>query len=700
MPTFRGVSSTPYTAAQTSTVVSVPSGSSAANGTKLILELIQAQAGSAPAAPTSVPAGWTLFATGFPNVLNDAGNFFVTTRLYWRDASASEPSTYTFTHASCSSEGCMYAVDGCPPGAPNFTINSVTSPTIAGDTAVANDITVGPNALVTFFVHNWEAYGGSQTVPSGTTPTFTQRLKAANALTYIADGVYAAGGATGNKSQTGTNAGNQLEPWMALLIAFEVPPADMPSQETLALLFGDDESNDDAVHVSGPVGLNHPSLPWSEVPTFDEDVSGGFVLVDSRQQADVLLPIPEDAWDWPAEWLEPAEDDLVLSQPVATFIGSPDVVTADAWDHWHDDLGMQSLPDSRQQADAPTVGSVDIAPETGPMFDGADDDLDELVIDDFGNFEADPTSPDEAWPWFDEELTPQSFPDSRQQADAEAPPAPSEMPRDAGPLFDGSDEDIDELVIDDFGNIEAEEPLRELAWFDDEVLDDWWHALADPISTPVVDVVPPQPAEDAWPWDDDAADDPVDESRPVGADVVQPPLFYEETLYDDEVGEFLLLDDFLNIDAPPAIQPDAWHWDEEPADDDAWWQHLENVLEDAPLLPGPTYAEAWDFNGDDTDDDVWWIDLPQPDPAGLPAPPPDPDDLLKRIEELEKQVAELLARPIGGGFGGGGGDEHYYHFMQRYRDKNRERIDANNQLIMALVAAAVMGGKPPPKDKP
>jgi hypothetical protein len=74
-------------------------------------------------------------------------------------------------------------------------------------------------SLVTF-ISIGGATDTTPAVPTGTTPTFVERYNSAASLFSISDGPVGAGVATGNKTQTATNA-DAVSAWAAFLIEFE-----------------------------------------------------------------------------------------------------------------------------------------------------------------------------------------------------------------------------------------------------------------------------------------------------------------------------------------------------------------------------------------------------------------------------------------------------------------------------------------------
>jgi hypothetical protein len=76
---------------------------------------------------------------------------------------------------------------------------------------------------VAFIGINWDDYtNASLTAPTGTTPTFTERLDSSTTIIYVATGELAAAGATGNKTHTNSNTSGS-SPWLTFMVAVESP---------------------------------------------------------------------------------------------------------------------------------------------------------------------------------------------------------------------------------------------------------------------------------------------------------------------------------------------------------------------------------------------------------------------------------------------------------------------------------------------
>ena len=204
---FRSISYKAYgsvTGPSAISTISVPSG--VVNGDILILAFV---AGQSTVPVVTMPGGWTTIQG--PSTTT-AGGFNVVRVLAWKVAS-SEPASYDITtDITANTSAVMVAVSGASGSTPVSSSNSGT-----GSTTTATGITTpSNNSVVAFIAHNWVLYG-TASPPSGTTPTFTERLDAADSLIYVATGVLATAGATGNKTQSNLNGAS--DGWGAFLVS-------------------------------------------------------------------------------------------------------------------------------------------------------------------------------------------------------------------------------------------------------------------------------------------------------------------------------------------------------------------------------------------------------------------------------------------------------------------------------------------------
>ena len=206
---YRSHSATTY-ATRTNTTITAPAG--IADEDVLTLIFVRGNDGSAPATPTW-PSGFAL-ESGFPTNATSADLYNVNCWVLTKIASG-ESGNYTVTHGNGASQGVVIASSGGS-GVVQTTANSQSYP--GGTTTItATGLTTGAdNSLVIFATHNWDLYGAASP-PSGSTPTFTERVDSATSLMYIATGVLATAGATGNKTHDSTN-GSVERPWVGMLI--------------------------------------------------------------------------------------------------------------------------------------------------------------------------------------------------------------------------------------------------------------------------------------------------------------------------------------------------------------------------------------------------------------------------------------------------------------------------------------------------
>ena len=205
---FRSLSNMTY-GSRTNTTITAPSG--IVDGDILILALVIGKSGSAPPAAT-LPAGFSTIQG--PNE-TETGTFFVNRILAWKVASG-ESGSYTVTHASASSQGVMLCISGASGSTPVSSDNECNDVSDGQTTTALSITTPSNNSLVAFIAHNYAGYTGIASPPTGTTPTFTEQLD--TGLMYVATGVLATAGATGNKTQANGN-GAIGDMWGAFLVA-------------------------------------------------------------------------------------------------------------------------------------------------------------------------------------------------------------------------------------------------------------------------------------------------------------------------------------------------------------------------------------------------------------------------------------------------------------------------------------------------
>ena len=132
--------------------------------------------------------------------------------VWWKRA-ASESGSYTVSHASAWREGWLGCFSGRITSGDPYEADFSTgegndsSPSITGITTDADDTDI----IAVVGTYN----SSSSTVPSGTTPTYTEQQDSGNNM-HVYTGTLAAAGATGNKSVTITSS-----PWVIAHIALK-----------------------------------------------------------------------------------------------------------------------------------------------------------------------------------------------------------------------------------------------------------------------------------------------------------------------------------------------------------------------------------------------------------------------------------------------------------------------------------------------
>lgn len=213
-PVFQTISNTTY-ASRTNTTVTAPSGIQ--DGDILFYAHFAASTGTGTKTVTA-PTGFGAVDGGtWPLNIND-GSFGASIRVWYKIASG-ESGNYTATHASLNTQGVMWRVSGGDSAAPKANTNSGTSGSAADSTALSLT-TLNNGALVIVVGWDWADTANNLTGPSGTTPTFTERLD--TTLTGVWSGNLATAGATGNKTfANNTSDGVSQNPWATTMIVVE-----------------------------------------------------------------------------------------------------------------------------------------------------------------------------------------------------------------------------------------------------------------------------------------------------------------------------------------------------------------------------------------------------------------------------------------------------------------------------------------------
>lgn len=211
---FEAVSNTTY-ASRANTVIPAAGLGTITNGDLLLLLFLGGASTEAPD-PTA-PTGFTICPGAWPADVSDAGSFNIEYRAYYKIAS-NESGDYTVTHTTASSQGAILRFSGAAqtnPINPTPTINSNVDTDDQDSIALGLTTTVD-GSMIVWNGFDWGDVAADRVAPTGTTPTFTERLDVV--LMYVATGVLATAGATGNKSMANNST---TGPWVASLIAIE-----------------------------------------------------------------------------------------------------------------------------------------------------------------------------------------------------------------------------------------------------------------------------------------------------------------------------------------------------------------------------------------------------------------------------------------------------------------------------------------------
>lgn len=302
------------------------------------------------------------------------------------------------------------------------------------------------------------------------------------------------------------------------------------------------------------------------------------------------------------------------------------------WRFDDDDLPQGSVPSSFQNSDEPQRQPEDAFPwdhedvgDYGLQF--ILDDSDDAVGPNAGAAAAQP--PGDPWSWDDEVVDAglQFMLDDSDDAVGPNAVAQADPPPDTGPMFDGVDEDLDELVIDDYANVELD-PIYSEPWFDEDESDDWWHALDwDFTPADAQGAAAPQPAAEEWRDDDqdddlqailDDADDAVGPDA-AAAPVDQPPA--DAWPHDDDDPDDWALTEQADSGAASSDDPAAAiEQSEDDTDADDWW-HGADASTPADVVIAQDQPQPEEWREDEPDDD-WWLGLDAGTPADVAPPPP------------------------------------------------------------------------------
>lgn len=207
-------------ASRTNTTCTAPTGIQ--DGDILFIWFISA---TNPEAPDPTPPSGFASVPGYTVIDVTQSSFNAEAYQYYKVASG-ESGDYTVTHTAASSQCMMAAISGADTSSP-FT-PAPTENNGTGGTSTALGLTTSNNdSLVMFVGFDWGDTANNLTAPSGSTPTFTEAED--TAISYMATGVLASAGATGDKTMT--NNSTTGAPWGASLVAFNAASASTREQE-------------------------------------------------------------------------------------------------------------------------------------------------------------------------------------------------------------------------------------------------------------------------------------------------------------------------------------------------------------------------------------------------------------------------------------------------------------------------------------
>lgn len=199
---YSSIANTAY-GSRTNSSVTKPTGT--VSGDTVVIWLVLAKEGTLPT-PTA-PSGFELVTGPTWPISETISGFNVADRLYWKVAGGSEPTSYAFTHTTANSAVIAIRVTGAG-ASPSFVISTNSG---TGTTATFTGITTTKaESLILAFMQDFGDTANNLTPPTGTTPTFTERLD--TVLAYACTGTLASAGATGNKTMTNNNSSG-VTPW-------------------------------------------------------------------------------------------------------------------------------------------------------------------------------------------------------------------------------------------------------------------------------------------------------------------------------------------------------------------------------------------------------------------------------------------------------------------------------------------------------
>lgn len=393
------------------------------------------------------------------------------------------------------------------------------------------------------------------------------------------------------------------------------------------------DDDDDAVGANAPITTLAYEDSWNQ--SFDEDVSGTLVLVESNLQSDNPTLI-EDSWQYFDEQVEDWYGELNSSDDSATIASvttSAYFTIEDPWDFDGDSVELSGIPESFANEDLPLVVAYTIDDDASITEDVVDDESWQLANDGgpVGTTNTDAnTVVEDAWHHIDEVEDTDLSDDNYASQYGNVVAAAGLIEDGWLPVFD---EDVGAVaVVDSYLQSDAPTAPVEDTWpHDDEVVDEWPDDDAYNVRIANVVVLPSMPVEDAWDWTpehpsdffadhfsqseqdppvEDAWDSRYDDTSDELLDVTYdsaivvanlPPntaqIVDDATDFDVDIEEFFA-DDYVNVDNNSQPEELIYDFDSDPTDDLDGFS-LDAVLgANLPLNPAYIPEDLWDFDTD------------------------------------------------------------------------------------------------------
>jgi hypothetical protein len=154
------------------------------------------------------PTGFSQIASNdATNVLGGSGVGDLSARV-WEKRASGEAGSYTITHASSFTSAYIEVIRGAweTGNAEDFTATTNFVDANGTNYTATGGTTSNDNSYITFASMCWND-GSPFTPPTGTTPQFNERYDPAGGTLYIAGGILATAGSTGDKTATGNTQG-------------------------------------------------------------------------------------------------------------------------------------------------------------------------------------------------------------------------------------------------------------------------------------------------------------------------------------------------------------------------------------------------------------------------------------------------------------------------------------------------------------